>query len=78
MIIPNKYENLEKSLLVIGANIINILKNKPYNIEELFTKLKNYNQISLEQFYDTLLFLWLGEILQANAAGLSIKNQYVS
>lgn len=74
MIIPNKYENLKKSLLVIGANIINILKNKPYNVEELFTKLKNYNQISLEQFYDTLLFLWLADIVQANESGLFIKN----
>ena len=41
MLIPSKHEQLEKNLLVIGGDILNILKKrKIWNIETLFQNLK--------------------------------------
>lgn len=60
MLIPNKHENLQKSTIVLGANIIALLKKKDYNIEDLFQELKKTCQeLSLNQYYNVLTFLWL-------------------
>jgi Fe2+ or Zn2+ uptake regulation protein len=63
MIIPSKYENLNKNILVIGSEIINLLKKQSFNIENLYQRIKKKKDINFDTFYDTLTFLWLSEII---------------
>lgn len=69
MLIPTKYENINDNLLVLGANLISLLKQKQYNIEELFqavNKLKEEKKkslINLDQYFNTLTFLWIAKII---------------
>lgn len=72
MLIPNKYENINDNLLVIGSNLVSMLKQRPYNIEVLFKSVnkeredKNLHQINLDQYFNALTFLWLAEIITLN------------
>lgn len=72
MLIPNKYENINDNLLVIGSNLVSMLKQRPYNIEVLFKAVnkerenKNLHQINLDQYFNALTFLWLAEIITLN------------
>ena len=72
MLIPNKYENINDNLLVIGSNLVSLLKRRPYNIEDLFKAVnkerdnKNLHQINLDQYFNALTFLWLAEIITLN------------
>lgn len=75
MLIPTKHENLEKNILVLGADIITFLKKKPYNIEFLFQEIKKLKSVSLDQFYDTLTFLWLVEIIGFKNHQIYIRDQ---
>jgi hypothetical protein len=75
MLIPTSYENLHKNTLIIGADIIRLLKQKDYNIEALFNELKKLNSIHLNQFYNTLLFLWLVGIIELNEHTLILKKK---
>jgi len=51
MLIPTPYENLHKNTLIIGADIIHLLKQKDYNIEALFNEVKKLKSTHLNQFY---------------------------
>ena len=64
MIIPSKYENLNKCILVLGFKIVKLLKSKSYNIEFLYQKINKEENIGLETFYNTLTFLWLSDIIK--------------
>lgn len=64
MLIPTKHEILEKNILVVGADVISLIKKKPYNLEALFEVLKKNRSIGLDHFYNVLLFLWLSEIIE--------------
>lgn len=64
MLIPTKHEDLEKNVLVLGADILMLLKKRKYNIEKMFQKVKNKKSISLNQYYNTLLFLWLADLIE--------------
>jgi len=76
MLIPNKYEGLEFNLIVLGADILNLLKKKRlHNIEELFQKLKRDKAINLERFYNTLCFLWLAEMIYLEDAYILLKQK---
>lgn len=73
MLIPNKYNNLQKSTIVIGANVIALLKKKDYNVEDLFQELKQVNQeLSLNQYYNVLTFLWLTNCIDLHEFTLTI------
>lgn len=82
MFIPNKHENLQKSTIVLGANIISALNKKTtLNIEDLFQELKKEfpredekEPISLNQYYNTLTFLWLSELINLDEFTLTLKN----
>ncbi|PWK17811.1 hypothetical protein LV89_04258 [Arcicella aurantiaca] len=63
MVIPSKEENLHKSLIFLGYDIVKLLKKKEYNIEDLFLKMKDIKQINLYQFYNTLTFLAMFDII---------------
>jgi len=75
MLIPTPYENLHKNIIVIGADIIRLLKQKDYNIEALFNEVKKLKSIHLNQFYNTLLFLWLVDIIELNEHTLRLKKK---
>jgi len=73
MLIPSKHERLEKNLLVIGGDIISILKKKPYNLENLFQELKKIKSININQYYNAITFLWLSEIIQIDEYNIALK-----
>lgn len=72
MLLPNKYENINDNLLVIGSNLVSVLKHRPHNIEDLFKAVnkerakKNLHQINLDQYFNALTFLWLAELIVLN------------
>lgn len=79
MLIPNKHENINNNLLVIGGLLLSLLKKNPYNIEDLFKlankerEKKNLKQINLEQYFNALTFLWLSELIELNEFHIVIK-----
>lgn len=75
MLIPTKYEDLNFNLLVIGSYVIKLLKKNPYNIENLFQKLKKEHNLNLEQFFNALTFLWLAEIINVDLYQVSLSNK---
>ncbi len=75
MFIPTKHENLQKSVIVLGSKIIEVLQKKDYNIENLFQELKYrlYTDLSLNQYYNTLTFLWVADIIELDEFFIKIK-----
>ncbi len=75
MLIPTKHEKLENNILVIGAELISLIKKHQgnYDIESLFQKLKENKNVSLDLFYDTVLFLWLSNIIKKQGYLISIN-----
>ncbi len=75
MLIPGKYENLNKNLLVIGSHVIAKLKKRSYNIEELFQLLKKEVGINLDQYFNCLTFLWTADMLVLENYKLDLKRE---
>ena len=73
MLLPSKYEDINSNLLVIGSFIIKQLKKRPYNIEDLFQHLKKYHFINLEQYFNSITFLWLADIVVLNSFQISLN-----
>lgn len=74
MFTPTRHENLHKSTIVLGADIIKSLTRRAYNVDELFQELKKVYEkdISLNQYYNTLTFLWLTDVLELNEFNLKL------
>lgn len=66
MILPTKYENLKENSLIIGAQIIAILKSDDQSILQIHEILSRKNKIELNliQLIDTLTFLFLAGIVE--------------
>lgn len=76
MLIPSKHERLEKNLLVIGGDILTILKKRTiWNIEELFQNLKKIKSVNLNQYYNSITFLWLSDIIKIDKYNISLKQK---
>ena len=75
MLIPNKYDNINRNILVLGSKVVKELKKQSYNIDKLYLKLKKDLNISLELFYDIITFLWLSEIIEKNNYQIYIKEK---
>ncbi|MCK5123199.1 MAG: hypothetical protein KAQ87_03560 [Candidatus Pacebacteria bacterium] len=76
MLIPSKHERLEKNLLVIGGDILGLLtKRKIWNIETLFQNLKEVKSVNLNQYYNSITFLWLSDIIQVDEYNISLKQK---
>lgn len=73
MLIPTKHEDLQKNSLVVGADIINLLKKRKYNIEALFSETKSQKDISLDSFYNTLTFLWICGVVDMDRYSISLN-----
>jgi hypothetical protein len=59
MLIPTKHQDLKNNTLVLGADILFHLKKDALTLEELFKKVKTEKNIDLDDFFDSLTFLWL-------------------
>lgn len=60
MIIPQKHQKLNESLIAIGSEFLNKLKREDFFIEDLFKEFqKNHKDMHVDNFFLTLLFLWL-------------------
>ena len=77
MLVPSKYENLEKSLLVLGGEVISLLKKDIYDIESLFQKLNGLKDggINLDQYYNVISFLWCAEIVTLDNYLIFLRNK---
>ncbi len=73
MLIPSRFENLEHNTLVLGADILLVLKDKPYNIESLYQKLKHKDKISLDIYLDVVSFLWLMDFVEYDNFHIILK-----
>lgn len=75
MLTPSKHENLQQSTIVLGADIIMSLKRKEYNVEDLFQEIKQIlkKEISLNQYYNTLTFLWLTDVIELDDFNLKLR-----
>lgn len=67
MIVPTKHQNIIHNPLVLGADILFILRNGELTIEELYQNLKKSTNLDLDIFYDTLTYLWLIESIKIKA-----------
>lgn len=77
MLIPSKYEDINSNLLVIGSYMIKELKKRPYNIEDLFQRMKKYYFINLDQYFNAITFLWLSDIVILNTFQISLNTNGV-
>lgn len=64
MLIPTKHENLKKTTIIMGAAVVSYLKSRgSENIEVMFQFFRQKEGLSLNQYHDTLMMLWLGNIV---------------
>ncbi|WP_417958470.1 ABC-three component system middle component 6 [Flagellimonas yonaguniensis] len=73
MIIPTKHQNLDLNPMVLGADILFIIRNKDLTLEELYQELKKQINLNLDLYYDTLTYLWLLNSIDLNKNKISKK-----
>lgn len=73
MSLISKYSDINRNLFVLGADILCILKNRDYQIEQLFQECKNTKNYELNQFLNIITFLWLLELINVQNNILSIN-----
>lgn len=78
MLIPSKHEALNKNILVIGADLIKLLKKRTFNVETLLQDVKSNRSININQFFDTLTFLWCADIIVVDGFNVSLKQENVT
>ncbi|MFL0072283.1 ABC-three component system middle component 6 [Tenacibaculum maritimum] len=64
MITPTKHQNIVFNPLILGADILFMLRHKELTIEELFQNLKQTKNLDLDIFFDTLTYLWVIESIK--------------
>lgn len=66
MLIPTKHENLRLNVLVLGAEMLKLLRGGDQweSVESLFDNLTERVPASLDQYYDAVLFLWLAGLVK--------------
>ena len=74
MILPDKYEDINKSIIVLGYRILSLLKKKKYHIYSLYNNINKTYEIDILYFYDILTFLWLLDAIEINFNLVSLKN----
>lgn len=74
MIIPTKHENLNKSILVIGSEIISFLKSSTYSIDSLYWNVRKGNKdADLDTYLDALTFLFCIDSIELDRDILRMK-----
>jgi len=74
MLTPNEYEDLNTCLIILGSDIIRLLKKKKFNGQDLFIELNKQKEVSLEKFHDTLTFLWLVDAIVYGEYTIKLKS----
>jgi len=74
MIFPDKYEDINKSVIVLGYRILSLLKKKKNHIYSLYNSINKTYEIDILYFYDILTFLWLLDAIEINFNLVSLKN----
>lgn len=73
MLIPTKHQNLQKNLLVLGADVISLLKSEAMDVDSVFQELKKHKAITLDEVCDTLVFLWLSRLVVLDRYRVSLN-----
>lgn len=74
MLIPRKHENIRNNILVLGSEIITILQKRPRDVETLFRLTSDRVSMNLDQFYNTLVFLWLTDLVELDSGRIFIRH----
>lgn len=64
MILPNKYENLKNTPLIVGKDIILLLRKKNFRLFDLYSKLSV--KINIDTYFDILTFLYAADLISFN------------
>ena len=70
---PSQYENINKSTMVLGADLLQKLKKQSYNIEDLFKELRKKKDININQFMTTVTFLWITDLIDYQDFSITLK-----
>lgn len=73
MVLPSKHEILKKSPLIIGSDILKILKRGPAHTEELYQVMRKKRDIALDTYHDTLTMLWLYDLVKLDNYSIVIN-----
>ena len=77
MITPQPEADMSLNILVVGADVIKVLKNNEMTADDVLKDfMKTDNRRTLRLFYDTLTFLFILGILEENNFNLRIKHGY--
>jgi hypothetical protein len=74
---PSPYEDIQKSILVLGADVLHKLKKKDYNVEDLFKEIRAKKDININQFLNVITFLWLVDAIDYTNLNVSLKSEHV-
>ena len=74
---PSQYEDIQNSLIVLGADLLHKLKRKDYNLEDLFKEIKEKKDININQFLNVVTFLWLVDAIDYTNLNVSLKAEHV-
>jgi len=78
MILPAKYEDIKENSLVVGAHIIELLKNNDLTFLDIHLQLRKRKKLELnfETLLDTLTFLFVSDIVDIDITSniISIKH----
>lgn len=64
MILPNKYEDLKNTPLIVGKDIILLLRKKNFRLFDLYSKLSV--KINIDTYFDILTFLYAADLISFN------------
>ena len=74
MLIPTKHEKLSESLIALGASLLKKLKHERFSVEDLFNDFKKeHSELHVDNFFLTLIFLWLIESIDMKEGFISYK-----
>ena len=54
-----RFENLERNILVLGADILETIRKRTFEVEKLYVYLEQRKTIQRPDYYDALAFLWM-------------------
>lgn len=69
----SRYEDLNRNTLVIWADVLLILKQKQFDLENLYQEVK-HKGISLDEYYNIITFLWLTESITVDKHLLTYRS----
>ena len=65
-VFPNKFEDLNYSVIVLSSFILNEYKLGERSLEKIFTKLHDEKSVNLNLFLDIVLFLWASKLVKVD------------